>query len=49
MYYYFILSELSLEDFHNSFRSDRKSSFSLAFWNPGANVVPDDIMATLSI
>ena len=33
MYYYNIMSELSLEGFHNGFRSSRKSSFSLAFCN----------------
>ena len=52
MYYYYIMSELSLEEFHNSFRSCWKSSYSLAFWNLGTNVlptnvVPDNVMVTL--
>ena len=51
-YYYYVMSELSLEEFHNSFQSCRKSSYSLAFWNLGTNVlptnvVPYDIMSTL--
>ena len=47
MYYYFMMSELSLEGFHNSFWSCWKSSYSLAFWNLGTNVVLDNVMATL--
>ena len=33
--------------FHNSFHSCQKSLYSLAFWNLGTNVVPDNIMANL--
>ena len=47
MYYYYMMSELSLEVCHNSFQSCRKSSDSLAFWNLGINVVLDNVMATL--
>ena len=43
----FMMSELSLEGFHNSFWSCWKSSYSLAFWNLGTNVVLDNVMATL--
>jgi hypothetical protein len=51
-YYYYNMSELILEVFQNRFRSCRKSSNSLAFWNLETNVlptnvVPDDVMATL--
>ena len=52
MYYYYIMSELSLKVFQNRFQSCRISSYSLALWNLGTNVlptnvVPDDVMATL--